>query len=277
MVVFHQGIPLFYTLSQVIEGTWEKLVTYRVWGRSVSQEAWSHWDSGGRLTSAQWWSAPPSLEWLCSASGRSPGHCPSGTLAPCKTWNEHNDHVHNSHEWPCSASGRKVQVVVLVLQQSGVQNLTDTFLYLITYILLCCRQKSKSLYPHCVKPEGHSWSHASFSGSFSAAGKKVQVIVYEHCSKPDGHVWPHTSFPGSISAIGRSPSHSMMLKYSSTVKTTYKLIICMASLEQLFCFRYKPGALHRRFFAVNHTAQAFPVFGTEQTFFFFPPIYFRRK
>ena len=39
--------------------------------------------------SAQWWSAPPSLEWLCSASGRSPGHCLSGTLAPCRTWNTH--------------------------------------------------------------------------------------------------------------------------------------------------------------------------------------------
>ena len=77
----------------------EGVGVYQVWGRNVSQEAWSHWDSGGRWTSAQWWSAPPSLEWLCSASGRSPGHCLSGTLAPCKTWNTHKRSCAYSLVW----------------------------------------------------------------------------------------------------------------------------------------------------------------------------------
>ena len=77
----------------------EGVGVYQVWGRNVSQEAWSHWDSGGRWMSAQWWSAPPSLEWLCSASGRSPGHCLSGTLAPCRTWNTHKQSCAYSLVW----------------------------------------------------------------------------------------------------------------------------------------------------------------------------------
>lgn len=59
--------------------------TNQVLDHSVSQEALFHWGSGGHWQSAQWWSGPPSLEWLCSVSGRNPDRSPSGIPAPYRT------------------------------------------------------------------------------------------------------------------------------------------------------------------------------------------------
>lgn len=61
--------------------------SHLVWGRSESQVVWFHWDTWGRWPSARWWTAPPSLEWICSASGKSQGRFPRSILALYRIWN----------------------------------------------------------------------------------------------------------------------------------------------------------------------------------------------